>query len=62
MELYGLDLPELVPENAELIIETCQAIHQGYYDKRKRNTKAQKWDKYWIDAYNIVLEALNTGL
>lgn len=58
MKLYNTDLPELKPENAQEIIKTCRDIHQQAIDRRKRNTQIQKWDKYWVNAYNVVLEVL----
>ena len=58
MVAYGISLPELSPENAEVIIETCRDIHQNVVDGRKRNTKLQRWDKYWVVAYNLVLQEL----
>lgn len=59
MKLYGTDLPELKSENAKIIIRTCRDIHQLYIDKRKRNSKMQEWDKYWVSAYNVVLKELD---
>ena len=58
MKLYNTDLPELKAENAEKIIKTCRDIHQQAVDRRTRNTEIQKWDKYWVNAYNVVLEVL----
>ena len=58
MVAHGVNLPELKPENVEAIIETCRDIHQDCIDRRKRNTKLQRWDKYWVDAYNLVLQEL----
>jgi len=58
MRLYNTDLPEPMAENAVDIIKCCRGIHQKYVDRRKRNTKMQQWDKYWIDAYNVVLKVL----
>ncbi len=58
MVLYGLQMPELKAENATEIIQFCQKMHQDSVDKRKRNTQLQRWDKYWVAAYNVVLEQL----
>jgi len=55
---YEIDLPELKPENAKKIIKTCRDIHQLYIDKRKRKTKMDKWDRYWVRGYDIVLKEL----
>lgn len=61
MILYGVNLPDLKCVNAKSIIQTCRDIHQQEIYRRKRNTKMQKWDKYWVDAYNIVLEVLTNN-
>lgn len=58
MRLCNIELPKINPENAKVIIGICQKIHQDAVDKRKRNTILQQWDKYWVDAYDAVLEAL----
>lgn len=58
MKMYGIDLPEIKPENAKAIINICRDIHQLYIDNRKRNSKMQKWDIYWVNAYNVVLKEL----
>lgn len=58
MKLYGINLPELTNGNEIKILETCRDIHQYYINKRKRNTKAQRWDKYWVDAYNLIIKTL----
>ena len=58
MRLYGIKLPELKKENAGEIIRTCRDIHQNEINRRQRNTRAQQWDKYWVAAYNLVLERL----
>jgi len=58
VRLYNTDLPDLKPENAQEIIKTCRDIHSLYIKGRKRNTKMQKWDRYWVNAYNVVLEVL----
>lgn len=60
MKIRGIDydVPELEAKNAEEIIKTCRDIHQMYIDCRKRNTVVQRWDKYWVAAYNIVLDEL----
>ncbi len=60
MMLYGLELPDLVPENATAILETCRNIHQATTDRQHRNTQRRRWDQYWIDAYNIVIKKLNS--
>ena len=60
MKFYGGELPKLAKGNEIKILETCRDIHQGYIDWRKRNTKAQRWDKYWVDAYNFVIKALKS--
>jgi len=59
MRLYQTDLPEIKIENVKKIIETCRDIHQLWIDRRTRNTKMQKWDTYWVKAYNTVLKVLD---
>jgi hypothetical protein len=59
MKLYGFDLPELKPENAKEIIECCRDLHQDEINRHKKNTQKRQWDKYWVAAYNVVLEKLN---
>jgi len=51
-------VPELEAKNAEEIIKTCRDIHQMFIDRRKYNSRKQQWDKYWVAAYNIVLDRL----
>jgi len=60
MRLYNTDLPEAKPENAQKIIEKCRDIHQLWINGRTRNTKMQKWDTYWVKAYNVVLKVLDS--
>lgn len=58
MKLYNVELPEPIPENATEIIKCCRDIHQIHIDRRKRNTRMQQWDKYWVKAYNAVLKRI----
>lgn len=55
MNLYHVDLPDLIPENLIEILETCRNIHQQYINNRVKNTLMNKWDMYWVKAYNYVI-------
>ena len=54
MKISGCDVPEPKKENAKAIIELAQRLHIG----RRKNIK---WNQYWVEAYQKVLEALNEG-
>jgi len=58
MTLFDIVLPELKFENVEEIVKICRDIHQDRVNGRVRNTKIQQWDKYWVNAYNLVLSVL----
>lgn len=59
MRLYGINLPEPKPGNTSAAIKIARDIHQREVNRRSRNTRTQKWDKYWVEIYNIVLTQLN---
>jgi hypothetical protein len=59
MKLYGIDLPDIRKENAVEILKICRDIHLREVRRRIKNINMQKWDKYWVDAYNMILEILN---
>lgn len=61
MKLYGEELPELVPENTSRAIRIARRLHQDCINKHTRNTKMRRWDKYWVEIYNLVLEQLSKG-
>lgn len=61
LKLYGVNLPDIKKKNATKIIRTCRDIHQMWINGRKRNSKMQIWDKYWVNAYNLVLSVLKEG-
>jgi len=58
MKLYGINLPELIPENATKILTTCRDIHQDEIDRDIRNTARHKWDQYWVNAYNVIIKRI----
>ncbi len=51
IKMFGIDLPEIKPENSTTIIKLAKSLHQN----RKRS---KQWNKYWVDAYDAVLVAL----
>ena len=57
-KIINLEIPEPISENSIRILETCRDLHQEEINFRKRNTKKQKWDKYWVDAYNAVIRKI----
>lgn len=58
MILFGYDLPEPVAANTHKAIEIARNIHQEEVDSRVRNTQMQKWDRYWVKIYDIILTQL----
>lgn len=52
IKMFGIGLPEIEPSNSINIIKLAKSLHQD----RKRN---KKWHKYWVNAYDAVLIALN---
>ena len=58
MKLYGVNLPELKPENAKAILQKCSDIPKKSIDYHKRNNERRRWDKYWVAAYDVVLKKL----
>lgn len=51
MKILGCELPEPKKENAKAIIKMAQDLHKG-------RRKHKKWNNYWIEAYQKVLEVL----
>ncbi len=59
IELYGEELPEPIPKNTSKAIRIARRLHQDDVNRHTRNTKMRRWDKYWIEIYNLVLEQLS---
>ena len=58
MKLFGIDLPEPILENTSKAISIARRLHQDAVDRKIRNTKKVKWDKYWVAIYDLVLNQL----
>ena len=58
---YGVNLPELRPENAVAILEIAQKIHEDENKRRQRKTRTYKWDEYWTNAYQMIIEVIKKG-
>ena len=58
MKIYGLELPEPISKNTSKAISIARKIHQNLVDKRVRDTEMNRWDKYWVLIYDLVLKQL----
>lgn len=56
MKLYRIDLPD--PKNVIGAVELLRHLYLKPHTRKRKQTERYKWDEYWIEVLDNVLEAL----